>query len=69
MKSFGQILATLRYAAGLTQEELGARAGIHRVSVARLELGTRRPTWESVLALAIALDVTPDVFTAKGEKK
>lgn len=36
-------LRELRQAAGLTQQQLADRAGLHRVHVAHLETGGRRP--------------------------
>jgi transcriptional regulator with XRE-family HTH domain len=59
---FAARLRQLRAAAKLTQEELAERAGIHRQTIARLELGTRKPAWDSVLALARALGVDCTAF-------
>jgi transcriptional regulator with XRE-family HTH domain len=42
---------------GLTQEQLAQRAGTTRVTVARLEIGTRRPSVDLLPRLAKALNV------------
>jgi transcriptional regulator with XRE-family HTH domain len=54
---FAGQLRRLREAAGLTQAELGERAGFHSFTVAKLEQGVQEPTWPTVLALARALGV------------
>jgi transcriptional regulator with XRE-family HTH domain len=54
---FGGQLRRLREAAGLTQGQLGERAGYHGFTVAKLEQGLQEPTWPTVLALAEALGV------------
>jgi transcriptional regulator with XRE-family HTH domain len=46
----------------MTLAELSDRAGLHLQSLARLERGERSPAWETVLALAEALGVTPNDF-------
>jgi transcriptional regulator with XRE-family HTH domain len=59
---FGVRLRTMREAAGLTQAQLGERAGMMRSVLARLELGMREPTWPTVLALSAALGCEPNDF-------
>jgi transcriptional regulator with XRE-family HTH domain len=56
--TFAARLRQLRADAKLTQEELAERSGVHRQTIARLELGTRKPAWETVLALADTLGVS-----------
>ncbi|MDP8974589.1 MAG: helix-turn-helix domain-containing protein [Actinomycetota bacterium] len=57
--SFGARLRRLREAAGFTQEELAARAGLSSDAVSALERGQRkRPYPHTVRALADALDLT-----------
>lgn len=53
----------MRGEAELTQHELAERSGVHRQSIARLELGTREPSWEMVQKLARALGVPVGRFT------
>jgi transcriptional regulator with XRE-family HTH domain len=54
---FGARLRELRAAAGWTQVQLAARAGLTREGVAQLETGRRKPAWETVLTLCKALGV------------
>ncbi|HEV6953643.1 MAG TPA: helix-turn-helix transcriptional regulator [Promicromonospora sp.] len=41
----GGLVKRARYAAGLTQEALAARAGVARATVAAIETGARSPSW------------------------
>ncbi len=52
-----ETLRTLRARRRLTQAALAARAGVHRVTIANLERGTRRPGLTMLERLAAALDV------------
>ena len=62
-KEFGVRLRQLREAAGLTQQELAARAGLSPVTVGKLERGQhRRPDPHTVRALA-------DAFRLSGEER
>jgi transcriptional regulator with XRE-family HTH domain len=59
--SFGERLRGLREAAGLTQEELAARAGMTAKGISALERGERkRPYPHTVRSLASALVLTED---------
>jgi transcriptional regulator with XRE-family HTH domain len=60
--AFGGRLRELREAAGLSQQELADKAGMHRQGVHKLEAGEREPAWGSVLALAKALGVSVAAF-------
>ena len=53
--AFGRQLRAIREAAGMTQAELGRKAGMLPHVVARLEAGQREPGWQTVLRLADAL--------------
>ena len=56
-RGFGSVLRALREAAGLSQEELAARAGLSSHAVSALERGTRtRPYPHTIRSLADALD-------------
>ena len=59
---FARRLRELREQAGLTQQQLGERAGMHKLTVAKLEQGIREPSWATVQALADALGVSCDAF-------
>ena len=45
----------LRQSKGWSQEELGARAGLHRTFVSQIERGAKNPTLKAVDKLAVAL--------------
>jgi transcriptional regulator with XRE-family HTH domain len=54
---FARNLRTLRAQRRLSQEALGARAGIHRTEVSLLERGQRDPRLTTIARLARALDI------------
>lgn len=67
-KAFGRRLHALRKERGMTQAKLGeAAGGMIVAAVSRLENGGRTPSWDTVLALAAALGVTPDAFLDGGD--
>lgn len=49
----------LRTAAGLSQEELAARAGLHRTYISSVERRQRNVSLENIYALASALGCDP----------
>jgi len=57
--TLGRNLKKLRTASGLSQEELAARAGLHRTYVSSVERGKRNLSLESIYALASALRCDP----------
>jgi predicted ATPase/transcriptional regulator with XRE-family HTH domain len=62
--SFGDLLRRFRLAAGLTQEELAARAGLSRRGITDLERGARTtPRRETLDLLATALGLAGDDLT------
>jgi transcriptional regulator with XRE-family HTH domain len=58
-EKFGENLMILRKRTGLSQEELGFRASLHRTEVSQLERGTRLARIDTLVKLAGALRVTP----------
>lgn len=58
-KRFGENLAHRREAAGLSQEEVGFRASVHRTEISGLERGLRVPRIDTLVKLAGALGVEP----------
>ena len=62
LKRFGKSLAQLRREAGLTQEALADRAGLHPTYIGGLDRGARNPTVLTVLALAKGLNVPPSAL-------
>lgn len=57
---FAENLVRARKRAGLSQEELGARADLHRTAIGLLERGARVPRIDTLIKLAVALRVEPD---------
>ena len=55
---FGKMVRTRRNRMGISQEELAARAGLHRTYIADIERGARNPSLESISKLASALEVS-----------
>ncbi len=56
---FAQNVKRLRTAAGLSQEELAARAGLHRTYISSIERGQRNVSLENIFAIAAALGTAP----------
>jgi transcriptional regulator with XRE-family HTH domain len=54
-KQFGLVIKQWRRKASLSQEELAARAGLHRTYVSDVERGMRNPSLYSIAKLANAL--------------
>jgi transcriptional regulator with XRE-family HTH domain len=56
---FGQNLARCRRRAALSQEELGARASLHRTEIGLLEHGMRVARIDTLIKLAGAMAIPP----------
>jgi transcriptional regulator with XRE-family HTH domain len=65
--AFAQNLRRVRLERFLSQGELARRAGLHAVTLTRLEAGTTTPSTRSVRALADALGVEPRALAAPDE--
>lgn len=63
----GNAIKSTRSALGISQEELAARAGLHRTYVSDLERGARNPSLESVAKLAEALELSLPMLFEKAE--
>ena len=61
-KHFGLNLARARIRTGLSQEELGVRASLHRTAVGQLERGERIPRTDTVVKLSGSLGINPQVL-------
>jgi len=57
-QAFAKVLRRLRIQCGLSQEELGAEAGLHRTYVSQLERGLKSPSLRTVQRIAEALDIS-----------
>lgn len=60
--AFGERLRNLRKVAGLSQEELAKRAGLHRTYVGAVERGERNVSLVNILKLARALKAAPSAL-------
>lgn len=56
---FGAQVRTARVRAGISQEELGERAGLHRTYIGAVERGERNVSVINIYALAGALGLPP----------
>lgn len=65
---FGQELKKLRLKAGLTQEEVAARANVTREYVSMLESNKNTPTIEVFIRLCRAVQASPADVVAKIER-
>ncbi len=65
-ETFARNLRRLRMEQGLTQEELAARAGMHRTFIGAVERGDRNASLRTVQRLADALGVEPQVLLSAG---
>ena len=62
-------VARLRWRVGISQEELGFRAEVHRTYISQLERGLKSPTLSVVLKLSRALDASASKLVAVVERQ
>jgi transcriptional regulator with XRE-family HTH domain len=62
--TFGSVLARIRKRTGLSQRALDSMSGVDHSTIARLEAGDRSPSISTVLNLAEALKLKPDMLQA-----
>jgi transcriptional regulator with XRE-family HTH domain len=60
--AFALILRIHRGQKGLSQEELGNRAGLHRTFISQLERGLKSPTLDSLFPICDVLGVSVSEF-------
>jgi transcriptional regulator with XRE-family HTH domain len=65
----GKEIARLRKRIGLSQEELGFRAEVHRTYVSQLERGLKSPTLGMILKLSRALKASASKLVAMVESQ
>lgn len=58
-KAFGELLASFRREAGLTQQEFAQKVGMSRSAIANIENGKQGVVLTSIFAFADALSKTP----------
>jgi DNA-binding XRE family transcriptional regulator len=56
---FGGKLSAARRKAGITQEDLGTRSGVHRTEIGQLEQGNHVPRLDTIIKLAGGLEIEP----------
>jgi transcriptional regulator with XRE-family HTH domain len=64
----GEEIAELRKRNGLSQEELGFRAEVHRTYISQLERGLKSPTLGMILKLSRALKTSASKLVATVER-
>jgi len=62
---FGDFLRMMREMRGLTQSELGARAGLGAASISHFETGQRLPSLDSLVKIADALECSVDALLGR----
>ncbi|MDE2634824.1 MAG: helix-turn-helix transcriptional regulator [Chloroflexota bacterium] len=67
-KSFGIALRKCRKRAGISQEQLNFRTGVHRTYISEIERGVKSPTLHTVIALAEALGMKPSHLMRMAEE-
>ncbi|MBM4326665.1 MAG: helix-turn-helix transcriptional regulator [Deltaproteobacteria bacterium] len=68
-KAFGGALREIRRERGLSQEQLGFEAGLHRTYVSLLERGRKIPTLTTLAQLAVALGLAPSEMLRQAERR
>ena len=68
-RMIGQELRKAREAAGLSQEKLSFKAGVHRTYVSLLERDKKSPTLTVLFRLCKALGISPSRLVARIERR
>jgi transcriptional regulator with XRE-family HTH domain len=63
-EQFARNLRARREAAGLSQEQLANKAGMHPTEISRLERAAREPRLGTIVRLAHGLDITVEKLIA-----
>lgn len=63
----GQVIGERRVAAGLTQEELAERGGLHWTYVSQIETGKRNPSFNVLRRIGKALGVPASQLLVEAE--
>ena len=62
LRGFGEQVRRARERLGLSQDELAVRCSTHRNYIGGIERGERNPTLLKVLAIAEALEISPNAL-------
>ncbi len=65
----GRIVRKYRVAAGLSQEALADKAGLHRTYISLLERGLRSPSIDTLRQVAGALGISTAELVAEAEER
>lgn len=65
--ALGRVIAQRRRDAGLTQEALAYRCGLHPTTISQLERGVNSPTVRIVGVIAAQLSVRPSALLSEAE--
>ncbi|MEB9851326.1 helix-turn-helix transcriptional regulator [Bacillus cereus] len=68
-QTFGNVLQEYRLNSKMSQEELAFNSGLDRTYISLLERGKRKPTINTLFALARALKVNPSQLIKELEEK
>lgn len=60
LRTFGQVIRSLRNKMNLSQEELADRAGLHRTYIGDIERGARNIALKNIFRISDALEVEPE---------
>lgn len=66
--ALGRAIHQLRLDAGVSQEELARRAGMHRTYIGGIERGERNVSFANLLKIAQALGELPSKLLARSER-
>ncbi len=64
----GKVIRKIRTNKGMTQELLSGFAGIARTHLTMIEQGTKKPNFETIWRIAVALNMKPSDLVAEIEK-
>jgi XRE family transcriptional regulator, regulator of sulfur utilization len=65
---FGSAVRARRTAAGISQEKLAERSGLHPTYISMVERGVRNPTLDAAARIAKALKVTLPILIEEAQK-
>ncbi|MCL1832308.1 MAG: helix-turn-helix domain-containing protein [Oscillospiraceae bacterium] len=68
MFNFGHHLKTLRLEKNLTQKQLAVNVSASESAIQKYELGTRKPTYDTLIALADYFNVSIDFLVGRTDK-
>jgi transcriptional regulator with XRE-family HTH domain len=66
--AFGHVVREARANAGLSQEKLAFRAGVHPTYISQIERGLKSPSLDVVSAIAKALGERPSLLLKRSEE-